>query len=251
MTSVRLPRVRPVTTRKSEEATIRELVVPRLRAFYPDARIIHEFPLRYSDSRLDLAAVTPDFIAGVEIKSSIDTHVRLAHQLALFRPICHRLVLVLTPGWRGKRGDVYYGKRYCGTESIEQILERLKDGGCRIDDTWWCDPGRGTLGSRHPCEYEHQWSREAADFMWARPYQNISHHRLWAARLLDILHASELRAIAERFNLKPPRTSTHGKLCALVLAELPGKEIVPAVCRALRARDAFGRASDPPVKEEK
>ena len=46
------------TLRSDEELQMRALIVPELRKRYPSGRIIHELPLRYSTSRIDLAAVT-------------------------------------------------------------------------------------------------------------------------------------------------------------------------------------------------
>lgn len=66
----------------ASEERIRDTVVASLRRTLPQARIIHELVLRQgSGPRLDLAAVTPDRIVLVEIKSERDVLKRLAHQV--------------------------------------------------------------------------------------------------------------------------------------------------------------------------
>jgi hypothetical protein len=76
---------------------MRDLIVPRLRAEYPGARIIHELPLRYSERRIDLAAITESEIVSVEIKSSNDVSDRLESQMRAFQPISS-----LAPVWNVK-----------------------------------------------------------------------------------------------------------------------------------------------------
>jgi hypothetical protein len=85
--------------RSDEELAMRALVVPKLRARWPEARIIHELPLRYSKRRIDLAAVTPTEIIAVEIKSSRDVMDRLEAQIRAFLPVSQLVMVCLAPVW--------------------------------------------------------------------------------------------------------------------------------------------------------
>lgn len=62
------------------EERIRLKCEAALRAAFPDARIIHELVVKQGSCRLDLAAVTPNRIALVEIKSERDVLARLDRQ---------------------------------------------------------------------------------------------------------------------------------------------------------------------------
>lgn len=69
--------------RSRTEREIRDAVVHRLRAYIPTARIVHELNCSGGGScRMDVAAITPDDIVGVEIKSERDTLERLKAQVA-------------------------------------------------------------------------------------------------------------------------------------------------------------------------
>ncbi|WP_225205067.1 hypothetical protein [Novosphingobium huizhouense] len=62
------------------EERIRLKVEAALRMQFPEARIIHELVVRQGSCRLDLAAVTPNRIVLVEIKSEKDVLKRLDRQ---------------------------------------------------------------------------------------------------------------------------------------------------------------------------
>lgn len=62
------------------EARIRDKTEAALRAQFPDARIVHELVVRQGSCRLDLAAITPNRIVLVEIKSEKDVLTRLERQ---------------------------------------------------------------------------------------------------------------------------------------------------------------------------
>src|SRR5438309_664980 len=63
------------------EERIRVKAEAMLRRRFPTARIIHELVLKQGGCRIDLAAVTPDLIALVEIKSERDVLTRLPAQI--------------------------------------------------------------------------------------------------------------------------------------------------------------------------
>jgi hypothetical protein len=75
------------------ERHLRGLAVNRLRLLMPEARIVHELNVETGKCRVDLAAVAPDRLVFVEVKSRKDTLDRLPEQVRTFAPACHRLVV--------------------------------------------------------------------------------------------------------------------------------------------------------------
>lgn len=75
------------------EKYLRDLAVGRLRALMPEARIVHEMNVEVGMCRVDLAAIAPDRLVLVEIKSRKDKLDRLRKQAATFAPACHRLIV--------------------------------------------------------------------------------------------------------------------------------------------------------------
>jgi len=216
--------------RSAEEWRMRQLAKAELRARFPRARIVEEFPVRYSTNRIDLAAIQPDGIVGVEIKSSRDTLDRLEAQLRAFEPICGRLIVALAPSFNQKlpMKPVKYkhkGVSHAGFASqftpAQQIVNRL---GGRVE-TWTVDADQGVVeGEVHG--------------NWTTPHSR---------RLLDVLHVSELVAIANRRRLPQARRPVHATLAQTCFDLLTGREIIADACAALRARDAFAAGSDDPV----
>lgn len=210
---------------------MRALMVDRLRALYPGARIIHELPTRYSGQRIDLAAVTKDQIITVEIKSSRDTMSRLWPQLLAFAPISTRLMVALAPRWNvampprrveQRNGSVGFHAEYTEAQSLIRSLAMPHV------QTWTCCAKTGALeftsGSRHS-----------------------TNTHPWVGRALDLLHNVELRSIAAQHRIACDARTNHKNLVASCLDHLTGTEAWRAVCGALRARAAFAVESDPPV----
>lgn len=220
--------------RSGEELAMRALIVPELRKRWPSARIVHELPLRYSTNRIDLAAITETEIIGVEIKSSKDVADRLEKQLRGFLPICRRVIVALAPKWNEKlpaiekpvrRRGVSYTSRVPQETAAQAAISRV--GRYQIE-TWTVDADAGSI--------EITESGHDAAFPWT-------------GRMLDVLHVAELCTIAERHRClsigkRPPRHQTLVRACHDLMT---GREIIGAVCRALRARPVFGAASDPPI----
>jgi hypothetical protein len=75
------------------ERYLRGLAVERLRVLFPDARIVHELNVEVGQCRVDIAAITPDQLVFVEIKSRKDTLDRLREQVRIFSPACTRLAI--------------------------------------------------------------------------------------------------------------------------------------------------------------
>lgn len=215
--------------RSSEELQMREIVAARLRELWPDARIIHELPLRYSTNRIDVAAVTQDALAVVEIKSSKDDTSRLRAQLRGFEPIATNMICAVAPShWTPAtqevktlpRGGTQYSYTPCETRRI-------------IDDTvgfrcgvWLVEPGAPII-----VEHDHWPMRQ----------------RPCVARLLDLMHVSELVAIAERHKVQTAKRPNHTDLTNLLNDHLTGATARRECYAALRNRDAFDKASDAPL----
>lgn len=220
----------PPTTRNrsSEELEMRELVVPRLRARWPEARIVHELPLRYSTNRIDLAAICPTEIISVEIKSSRDVADRLEAQLRAFVPISSRVIVALAPVWnkslptivKSRRGFTTYIPQYTPMQNTILAV------------------GRGTIET---------WTVDAtAKSVEITPRSN-SPNRPWLSKMLHMLHVAELEQIAMRHKISYGKKSTHKNLYEKCSDLMNGREIVIAVCAALRARRAFAAGSDAPI----
>lgn len=223
------------TNRSSEELRMRELIVPELRRRYPSARIIHELPLRYSTNRIDLAAITETEIISVEIKSSKDVTDRLEAQLRGFMPICSTIIVALAPKWNeqlpalevnvpaGKGFRSYTAIRPRRTEA-QEIIYRVGHGGIGI---WTVDAGAGSIAETERAHRNRSW-------------------RPWLYRMLDVLHVSELITVAARHRTWSGKRPTHDDLVQACADLMTGREIVTAVCRALRERNAFAVGTDAP-----
>lgn len=214
--------------RSSEEMQMRALIAPHLRSAYPGSRIIHELPLRYSTSRIDMAAVLPDKIVSVEIKSSKDTLSRLHAQLLGFAPICDRVVVALAPRWNEQLPDKREAREW-GWSSSPQYTEAqqiVRDLPYRHIAIWTVDHETGDVTPTKPC----------------------NDLRLpWFAELLDVLHVAELLEVAQLHRISVARRPTHEHLVGQCAELMTGREIRRAVCRALRARSGFAKESDPPI----
>ena len=73
------------------ERAMRDDIVAFLRAAMPTARIIHE--LVTGSCRADVAAVEPDYLLIVELKSERDTLARMARQMSEFEACSHAAIL--------------------------------------------------------------------------------------------------------------------------------------------------------------
>lgn len=223
------------TNRSGEELAMRALIVPELRRRWPSARIIHELPLRYSTRRIDLAAVTETEIIAVEIKSSRDVTGRLEDQLRGFMPISNRIIVALAPKWNAALPPRVEQRRQPSGATYTAYLTQRTPAQAAIDrvgapwvQTWTVSAEAGTI--------------EVTD-----PGYGVNRHP-WPVRILDILHVAELAEIARRHRTwTVNRRTTHAQLVEANASALTGPEIVRAVCRALRARDAFAAGTDAPI----
>lgn len=214
--------------RSGEELAMRDLIVPELRRRYPDARIVHELPLRYSSNRIDLAAIRPNEIISVEIKSSRDVADRLEAQIRAFLPISSRVIVALAPKWNEqlpyKVIESSASTSYVPQSTpMQELIEHI--GGAT--ETWTVD------------------AEQAAITVTRDHYRDALPN---TAELLHMLHVAELTDIAGRHRVLSGK-ARHVDLVRACFDLMTGREIVTSVCAALRARDAFAHGTDAPIKQ--
>jgi hypothetical protein len=219
--------------RSSEELAMRVLCAAELRRLWPSARIIHELPTRYSENRIDLAAVTETDLVALEIKSSVDVADRLEAQIRAFLPIAHRIIVALAPRWneqlpmRFETRKLSNGQTYtAGSPRYTEAQAAIQRVGAAQVCIWTVDARAGTVKCGAPT------------FRRGQP---------WARRMLDILHRSELVSVAEAHRIGAGPRTPHFDLATSCAELMTGREVERAVCAALRARAAFARESDPPL----
>lgn len=84
--------------RSDEELAMRRAIATWGRPRWPDARLVHE--LVVGASRIDMAFVGPEYLVGIEIKSSRDTLDRLHDQHRVFSAMLPLTIYALAPIWR-------------------------------------------------------------------------------------------------------------------------------------------------------
>lgn len=210
---------------------MRSCCATHLRTRWPDARIIHELPLRYATRSIDLAAVMREKIVAVEIKSSRDTTDRLEAQLRGFAPICWRIYVALAPCWNEelpaesvptKKGTAYR-RRFTEAQLVIEAVRR---------EAPWIESWTVAPDAPEPIRLT---STE-----WAE------NRHPWLAKMLEMLHVAELDRICFEHRVGP--RSSHVRTCDVLLDALRASEIVRACCAALRARDAFCAGTDAPIR---
>jgi len=127
------------------EERIRAKAERALRAHWPEARIIHELMLRQGGCRVDLAAVTPDRLIVIEVKSERDVLTRLERQLTEAREVAdYALVAVAEKhlekarpiaGWLGCCGEDEIGDEI-GRRGWRQSLEATCNAPARLSMLW-------------------------------------------------------------------------------------------------------------------
>lgn len=204
------------------EERIRAKAEAMLRRNWPDARIIHELMMEQGGCRLDLAAVTTDLIALVEIKSERDVLHRLPDQI---------------------RAAVKVSKSvYIAT--AERHIEKIQV----LDEPWV--KGDGPHGNVKNPAYVKEFCqcilmREVEDDLvpqYQYRYQNPS-RVLHSYDYLNMLWADELRRVC--YDSGVGQKATRGFCIARACEVLSGQEVRRRVCRELRSRP-FPRA-DPPI----
>ena len=90
--------------RSSEEFAMRKAITKWGRKRWLDARVVHELVVG-NTKRIDMAFIGPDYLVGVEIKSSKDTLDRLEDQLKCFSACVPLTILAIAPKWKQNVGQ--------------------------------------------------------------------------------------------------------------------------------------------------
>lgn len=196
--------------RSTDELVIRKALDAWGRTRWPEARQVHELVVGDGASRADMAFVCPADLVAVEIKSAMDYGDRLFWQATMFS-------LAAPEVW------ICCDERHLrDVEIVRHLMPHL-----------------GLI--------EAKVVNDQAELIGLHPAQRrVPHPRM----LLGLLWVAELTAEAERHHLIQGKGRwTSAKLIALLLEKLSPDEMLSAVCRQLRGRQAFWRA-DPPVVPE-
>lgn len=199
--------------RSKAELAMRAAVERWGRARWPEARVVHELVMDRGTVRADVAFVAPAHFVAVEIKSEYDDTRRLIHQAGMYR--------LAVP-------EVWIVAPHRHADDVELLGYLIPSLGLAQTDR---DRAIGPL----PDVFEIETTREPQPFA---PVPRCALSLLWVAELAD--EARRARILAGG---RPP---SHARLVAMLVEALRPEEIIRAVCRQLRSRDAFWRA-DPPV----
>lgn len=212
------------------EERIRAKTEAELRRLYPNARIIHELVLETGVSRLDLAAVTPDKLVVVEIKSERDTLSRLPAQIAKAHEIACETWVVVADRHRA---------------ALEHMAERTSWGEEHprkppLTGRWrenWSNPDflPGLDRCRRMFETEAGFDVKPA-LSW---HQRVTDPRA----VFDVLWAQERRDAVNRYGAGVSKGATCDFTHQWAVENMTGVQIRKEVCRALRGR-SFARADE-------
>lgn len=131
------------------ETRIRTKAEAALRASFPDARIVHELVVKQGRCRLDLAAITPQRLILVEIKSEKDVLTRLERQALQARAVADGFLVCVANQHLSKARDVVGWTDACSEDDIEKELAKA----------WWQKRLMGALCNA-PARLEMLWAQE-------------------------------------------------------------------------------------------
>ncbi|MHA6345913.1 hypothetical protein [Roseivivax sp. CAU 1761] len=201
---------------------LRKLAVDWLAKSHPDSVIVTELSVAdWGGASLDVAAITPSHIVGVEIKGDGDSPARLERQALTYPMAAREMWLLCAPSIKEK----CFAKRPAGWGRLE-----LWDGAVRPDNraTKLGAEIRTARGRR--CPRVRDDSRYVPDR--ARLLLQLAPHALCGALWRD-----ELIAIARKYDLLPPRQKPYVHvLTELICESLPVIAIHDEMIAALRAR---------------
>lgn len=202
---------------------MRDYAATRLRMMMPEARIIHE--LVVGGCRADLAAIQPERVTLVEIKSRKDTLKRLEEQVRQFTRAAHEVVVIADEKWFDTTPYNSGVPRFVPSEALQQT-------GANI--TIWAYPEDETRPNYSGWSIPRWWGS------FAEPH---------AARLLEICWKDELLAECQRHRIPAGSRTNMPTIIRDMALLMTGREIARAVCRQLRMR-SFPEA-DAPIFEER
>ena len=205
------------------EERIRKLAVASMRRRWPEARIVHELQLEQGGIRIDLAAVSPDFLALAEIKSERDVLKRLPAQVRRSIAVADEVWIVVAEkhaqAVADMRSSYATGEDEAARSKRWEVAEALR--GARV-----------LVERPHGALEMDTWS------MRERP--NTPDPR----RRFDLLWRDEMAsALGRHFGgaAIPSAKLTRSAMTALAIEHMTGRELRRAVCAQLRDR-SFPRA---------
>lgn len=210
------------------EEEIRVAVEAHLRVMLPQARIVHELVTKHV-CRADLAAIEPERITLVEIKSKRDKLTRLEKQVETFHTVGHDVLLVadrkwFRPGTGGLVGAIFWPDE---SKIYNKLATQPWPWPAPSDDD---DPVMARYNSWRIMRWK---SRDRV---------------LSSMDLLELLWAEELRVLCRELGHTVTNKATREHTKRLLAWECSGRDVTRGVCRALRCR-SFARA-DEPIKEQ-
>ena len=214
------------------EVRIRDKAVALLREALPDARIIHEFAL--GGVRMDLAAVTPDTIVLVEIKSERDKLDRLPDQVRWASALGGEVWVCYHEKWKD---DI--AKRCQSQDTSVKIELKAVNGYTHPDNPLYIPALSGCVLLSETADTPltpDRWTRDPRD---RRHRQDSFDNR----RLLDLIHKPELLALSKPHGGKSRMSSCD--LTRLCHEHMTGAEIRKGVLAHIRAHHFFW--ADPPI----
>lgn len=223
-------------TRSADEQAIRNEVVARLRELLPGARVVHELNVAgQGTNRIDVAAITTDFIVGVEIKSKKDTLKRLDEQWAAFVKCCHLVIVA---------AHEKHFAEYRSPSDREDVPPEIDLnhplflGKYRQRDHVWRFP-------RPPDDAAQRFWRRNGERWLFDPWRDIRPKLPpRSTDLLQMLWANELQSECHRHRLSATSRSTRFTMMREMALMMTGREVAQAVCRQIRAR-TFAEADAP------
>jgi len=217
------------------EERLRAAAEVRLRLRFPDARIVHELKLDDGLVRIDLAAVCPDNIVLVEIKSERDTLTRLGVQLEACGRIGAQTWLVTADKWREPL--LRLARHTTGDE--EDVFRK----GVSIGRRSVPNPAHIRALNRTLVLFEEAEGLVEGGYPFAVQWQMDRPRILDSKRLLRLLWADELRVLAARSRIGVGPREPRDPCIRLLHEMLTGREVRRGVCAALRERP-FARADE-------
>lgn len=128
------------------EERIRLKCEAALRQQFPDARIIHELVVRQGSCRLDLAAVTPNRVVLVEVKSERDVLTRLPQQMKEAREVADLFRVVVAErhlasareimGWTGIVDEDDFAREIRTSWATKQFMSTPCNSPARLAMLW-------------------------------------------------------------------------------------------------------------------
>lgn len=202
------------------EREIRDAVAGWFRTNLPAARVVHE--LVVGQCRADIAAVEPERLILVEIKSAKDKLGRLERQVQAFERAGHDLVVVAHQRWYESNGTYHDGRpRFRPCDGLKPAVNSRSQ-------LW-----------RYP-------EVEGSDANWFDRWRldKATTDQPHARALLSLLWRAELQWEASRHGIVAGSRATCDFMIREMAYHMTGREIAQAVCRRLRGR-AFPEADAP------